>query len=298
MRQSLLLFTLHFFTLALVACDGGSNDVDPSTLPSTLGGEREASVHLPRELARDREYPLVVLLHGYSASGQLQDLYLGISSLVSEYEFILVIPDGTVEDSSAGNRFWNATDACCNFHGSTVDDVVYLSGLIDEALEELPIDAGRVYLFGHSNGGFMSYRMACDTPERITAIASLAGATFKDPSDCDPSEPVSVLQIHGTDDATIPYEGNETMPSALESVEFWAAETGCDLGAARVGERLDLDDTLEGDDTDALYFEEGCAAGFDHGLYSIIDGSHLPTSTRSKNLSRRTLEWLLRHEKR
>jgi polyhydroxybutyrate depolymerase len=296
--------------LALSACSGGESPalLDKSALPARIGGEREAPVHLPREMIEGRAYPLVILLHGYSASGGLQDFYLGLSSLVTEYDFVLVIPDGTEQDPTMGgtvepepgtatHRFWNATDACCNFYESDVDDVGYLTGLIDEAVEKLPIDPGRVYFFGHSNGGYMSYRMACDVADRITAIASLAGATFKDPSMCNPSEPVSVLQIHGTLDEPVPYDGNESIPSALESVQYWAAESGCDLDAAREGERLDLDDNLPGDDTDTLYFEEGCAPGFDHALYTIVDGDHLPMSISTKNLSRRTLEWLFDHEK-
>jgi polyhydroxybutyrate depolymerase len=297
----LLVFAL---ALALVACNGDDEPtlLDKSTLPEVIGGAREAQVHVPVRMYEKRDYPLVVLLHGYSASGLAQDVYLSTSALVNEYDYILVIPEGTLEEppdpETHPNKFWNATEVCCDRYGAGVDDVAYLTGLIDEAIEKLPVDTARVYLFGHSNGGYMSYRMACDVADRITAIASLAGAMFKDPADCTPSEPVSVLQIHGTLDDAVPYEGSDAIPSALESVEFWADHAGCDLASPRVGARLDLDDGLAGDDTDTLYFEKDCATGIDHGLYTIVDGSHLPNSVKSKQLTRSALDWLFRHEKR
>jgi polyhydroxybutyrate depolymerase len=298
----LLVLTL---ALVLVACSDEVPEelvpLDKSTLPAVIGGAREAPVHLPANMYEERAYPLVVLLHGYSASGFAQDVYLGTSSLVSEYDYILVIPEGTLEEppdpETNPNKFWNATEVCCDRYGAGVDDVAYLTGLIDEAIEKLPVDPARVYLFGHSNGGYMSYRMACDVADRITAIASLAGAMFKDPADCNPSEPVSVLQIHGTLDDAVPYEGSDAIPSALESVEFWASHAGCDVASPRVGARLDLDDGLEGDDTDTLYFEKDCAAGIDHALYTIVDGTHLPNSVKSKHLTKSALDFLFRHEK-
>lgn len=290
--------------LALVACgESQPTPSDPAALPKEIGGERPASVRYPRELVEGRRYPLVILLHGYGATGAAQDLYLGLSSLTTEYDFILVIPDGTLEDLTHGGtvepapgvtpkRFWNATNACCNFHGADVDDVAYLTGLIDEAIDELPIDADRVYLFGHSNGGYMSYRMACDATSRLAGIASLAGATYKDPSRCDPDGLVSVLQIHGSLDDTVPYEGSEFIPSARESVEFWAERAGCDVASPVAGETLDLEDNLPGAETEVLHFEGCDEPGYAFSLYTIVDGSHLPISTKSKNLSRRTLDWL------
>ena len=82
------------------------------------------------------------------------------------------------------------------------------------------VHPGRVYLLGHSNGGYMSYRLACDASDRITALASLAGATFKSPSKCNATEPVSVLQVHGTQDDLVPYEGYASSLGALEPLNY------------------------------------------------------------------------------
>jgi polyhydroxybutyrate depolymerase len=287
--------------LTLVACGGDADPVplDTSSFPEVIGGEREAHVRWPARMYEGRSYPLVVLLHGYGASGLAQDLYLGTSALVNEYDYLLVIPDGTLEEppdpETKANRFWNST-VCCDHYGSGVDDVAYLTALIDEAAQKLPVDTNRVYLLGHSNGGAMSYRMACDVADRITAIASIAGAMYKDPSPCDPSEPVSALQIHGTLDDVVPYDGDDTFPTALESVAFWVEHAGCASGG-RDGGTLDLDDILPGDETETRHFDEGCADGIDHALYTIVSGGHVPASG-SKNLAKRSLDWLFRHEKR
>ena len=115
-----------------------------------------------------------------------------------------------------------------------MDDSGYLWDLVDEIKRQLTIDDRRVYAVGHSNGGFMSYRLACDHADVFAAIASLAGGTYKDENLCGPSEPVHVLQIHGTADGTIRYDGGNiggvAYPGARESVQTW---TQYDLCAAQ-----------------------------------------------------------------
>jgi len=93
----------------------------------------------------------------------------------AELGFLYVFPDGT-EDSD-GILFWNATDAGYDFFGSGVDDPGYLRALIEEIIVQLNVDSDRIYAIGHSNGGSMVFRMACDHAELIAGIASLAGAT-------------------------------------------------------------------------------------------------------------------------
>ncbi|MBU6161271.1 MAG: prolyl oligopeptidase family serine peptidase, partial [Myxococcales bacterium] len=230
----------------------------PEQPPVSVGGDRPAQLFLPSDYTREREYPLVLLLHGYGAGALAQNAYLGVSAFVDELDFVLVIPDGTQDDG--GRRFWNATPACCDFNGENVDDVGYLSGLVEEVMAGVRIDTGRVYSFGHSNGGFMSYRLACDRSDLFTAIASLAGASFVDESLCQPATlAVSVLQIHGTLDDTIAYDGGNTVvgrdysyPSAQGSVELHAELAGCDVDASEAGDALNVENTIPGDETTTL----------------------------------------------
>ena len=81
--------------------------------------------------------------------------------------------------------------------------------------------------------------------------------------------------------------------AAADPVEFWAERAGCDVASPVVGETLDLEDILPGAETEVLHFEGCDEPGYAFSLYTIVDGSHLPISTKSKNLSRRTLDWLL-----
>ena len=157
--------------------------------PTQLGLEagRPADYFVPTAYTHDASWPVVLLLHGYSASGWLQDGYFGLSPLVDARGFILITPDGTKD--AEGAHFWNGTDACCDKFGTGVDDAGYLLGLLDELEAYFHVDATRVYLIGHSNGAYMSFRLACDASDRITALVSLAGLTFKDPEACGATSP-------------------------------------------------------------------------------------------------------------
>jgi polyhydroxybutyrate depolymerase len=292
-------------SLALAACGGTSLPPLPDDPATTLGlgAGRPADVRVPSDYDPNVEYPLVVLLHGFGASGGVQNIYFGLSNQVTALGFILVIPDGT--PNSNGERFWNATDACCDFEGQAVDDVGYIRGLIEEASANYRVDPRRVYMFGHSNGGFMSYRMACDAPDVVTAIASLAGSTYLDPADCASESPVSVLQIHGTADDVILYDGDTSdvgelvtgYPGAPESARRSAERAGCDVDAATAGAELDIDNSLDGAETSVLDYAVGCDRGVDAALWSINGGVHLPVVNRAA-FSTAVLEWLLRHERR
>jgi polyhydroxybutyrate depolymerase len=243
--------------------------------------------------------PLIVLLHGYTLSGEGQDAYMGVSDLVDDYGFIMVAPDGIQEDGPDENRFWNASESCCNFFESDVDDSAYLAGLIDSIKADYNIDENRVYLVGHSNGGFMSYRMAHDHSDTIAAIVSLAGADQSAGRPA-PANPVHILQIHGTADTVISYEGGEFRggaphPSAREGVEAWAAHNGC-AGSGVDSGTLDLDRGLDGSETVVTRYTSGCQPGGSAELWTINEGSHGPDL--SEHFTRRVVEWLLSHPKR
>ena len=120
----------------------------------------------------------------------MQDGYMGFSKLADQYGFLLVAPDGNREPGGYENRFWNASDACCDFFSTEVDDSAYVADIIKEVKAQFTVDNNRIYLVGHSNGGFMSYRAAYEHSNTIAAIASLAGATHIEERDA-PSEPCS-----------------------------------------------------------------------------------------------------------
>jgi polyhydroxybutyrate depolymerase len=250
-----------------------------STAPKTLGGARPAKVYVPKTWDGCTKLPLVILLHGYGASGGIQDAYLGVSARVDKLGFIAVVPDGTV--SKIGKQFWNATNACCDFDGQKIDDVAYLRGLITEAHTALAVDPERVYFYGHSNGGFMSYRMACEASDLVTGIASLAGAVANNAALCKPARPVSVLQIHGTLDATIAYQGNLYYPSAIAAEGRWLALNGC-TGALKTEDDGDFDNGVPGAETSRRFHDE-CDEGTWVGLWTMTGSGHIPQVTQPFN---------------
>jgi len=246
-------------------------------------------VRVPDAPAPAAGRPLIVVLHGFGASGFWQEQYLQLSAPAVERGFLYALPDGTQDPD--GNRFWNATDACCDFYGSGVDDVGYLRSLVAAIDEAFGVDPRRVHFFGHSNGGFMAYRMACSAADLLTSAASLAGATFADPADCAPARPVRILQIHGDADPTILYEGGllagVPYPGAEQCASTWAGYDGClDLPAA--GPPFDAEVTIDGDETATAAWSVGCR-GPGAELWSIAGGSHVPSFTAE--FRTRLLDW-------
>lgn len=286
------------------AVDAGPMDAGPmdAGAPDTSGGppivssiappawtERPATVYAPAGYDPQKAWPMVVLLHGYSASGFVQNLYLGLSDRTTKDGFVLVVPDGTKDTN--GNLFWNATDYCCDFGGVGVDDVAYIGALMDEAEATLNIDAKRIYLVGHSNGGFMSYRMACEVGDRIAAIVSIAGATFMDESKCVGTARVSVLQVHGTDDDTILFDGTGGYPSAAETISRWTARDGCSE-QTETAEAFDLDDAVPGDETQTTRWS-ACQDATTVELWTMYGSGHIPAFPA--DFSARAMQFLLSH---
>lgn len=255
----------------------------------TIGGVRSAQLLLPRDRG-DEPLPLVLSLHGYQGEAEAHDWYFGLSARVHGWDFALITPQGTTD--SRGYAFWNATDACCNFHGSEVDDYAWLNRLVAEAREI--VDVSGVYVVGYSNGGFMAYRLACDGVDGLVAIASLAGSSFGDPGRCSDASPVSVLQIHGTDDMQIPYDGTLEYeggyPGAVELVARWAERAGCDVESAVQLGSIDLEDTIDGAETSVVRIRDGCADGITIELWTIEGADHFPSF--QDDWPDRLLRWL------
>jgi len=272
--------------------------------PTVDGGRGPLEVHEPASYDSSTETPLVLFLHGYGSNGfESGDSYFNLDALVDEFGFLFVHPHGRIENGGDSNRYWSATQACCNFHGGADDDTTYLLGVIDAMKAAYNVDADRVYLIGHSNGGFMSYRMACTHADVIAGIASLAGATFFDPNDCTPSEPVHILQIHGTNDGTILYAGGQTYsdppggdyPGAIATVEQWATKNGCSLVADFSASNIDLESGLSGDESGVVRYLGTCDDGGAVELWSIFNGGHVPSF--SSTFSRQIIEFLYDHPK-
>ncbi len=290
-------FAMRRFS-ALAACALVCATVAGAAFAETVTfSNRPSNLVVPASYVPTTPAPLVVLLHGYGSSGSGLDTYLGFSALADELGFLLINPDGMIDRSRM--RYWNATDACCNFFAATTDDSAYIRGLIDAVRAKYSVDDRRIFITGHSNGGFMAYRMVCDHADLVAAIASFAGATFDSPARCNPSEPVSVLQIHGTADATVRFAGGANFPhaypGAVASVEIWNRYNGCANTADASAPNLDLVATLAGAETTVTRYTSGCSPGGSGELWTIAAAGHVPSLETS--YARRVIEFLYAHPK-
>lgn len=255
--------------------------------PDPVGGSaRPARVVVP-DGYDGSPTPLLIALHGFGSGGTNFDRLFRLSRHARRSGFLLVVPDGTV--NSTGRAFWNATPDCCDEERSGVDDSGYIAGLIAEMQTRYRVDERRVYVFGYSNGGFMAHRLACDHADIVTAIVNGAGSTFDDEADCHASRPVSVLGIHGTlDEITL----GTSSPSALATIERWAARAGCDITMpSDDARRFDMDLAVAGPDTTARRYETGCAAGVTAEIWTIEGGMH--AIQPSDDYTPRWMAWLM-----
>ncbi|TNV77501.1 hypothetical protein FGO68_gene17273 [Halteria grandinella] len=251
-----------------------------------LGGLRPVEVHFPAgyDPTAPNGYPLLIMLHGFNYTNQhYEQKYFKFGQIASDRGFVYVYPTGF--KNPEGSVYWKATDACCDVPNTGISDALYLKGLIKEAQRKLNIDEKKVYLIGHSNGGFMAYRMACDYPTLIAGIVSVAGETYLDNSMCKNAGKASlnVLQIQGDLDVQIYYDGGTLYkvqyPGALQTVATWAENIGC-TGTTLVdsGNNFDLDMNVAGAET-IWYKPTACPAGFDVDFWKVVGANHSPKFT-------------------
>ena len=161
------------------------------------------------------EVPLLLNLHGYGSVNWQQMFYGDFRPIADAENFIVCHPNGTVD--ATGSRFWNV-----GFTNSTIDDVSFLSALIDTISTKYNIDTDKVFSTGMSNGGYFSYYLACNLSNRIAAIASVTGAMTKGtPATCSPQHATPVMEIHGDADGTVPYNGGALNESTQDGLDYW-----------------------------------------------------------------------------
>lgn len=248
---------------------------DAGTLTRTVD-QRPYRILVPKSYTPGQPMPMLLLLHGYSETSSSIDMYFHTSALAEKKGFLLVLPEGKTDDN--GLQYWNADDACCDLYAKHPDDVGYLHDIILDVKSAYTVDPKRVYAAGHSNGAFMSHRMACDHAEEIAGIMALSGVVWKDATRCSPSAPVAVLQVHGDLDSLIYYAGGVNSgvayPGAAETVGTWAAKNGCDAALKDTGMPLDLDTALLGAETKVE--THACTKGAAE-LWTVRGAGHFPT---------------------
>lgn len=258
---------------------------DAAVSAPPAGARPLASLRVPRSYDPQKPSPLLLVLHGYGSTGAEHAAMFDLGDLPERERIVIAAPDGTLD--SAGARFWNAVPSCCDFEAKGIDDVAYLRGLVTDLRAKYNIDPKRIYAVGHSNGGAMALRLACDEASTFAAVVDLAGPFYADgAASCHPSEPVSVRIMHGTRDAVVPFDGGLVpvrvhpkagrfpTSSARGKADTFAKLDGC--AQATVSKpALDFDLARTGAETDVLAFE-GCKNGSAVELWSMNGVGHAP----------------------
>ena len=187
------------------------------------GIQRDYILYIPELYDGSSAVPLVLNFHGYGSNANEQMFYGDFRDIADTEGFLLVHPEGT---TFIGNQFWNV-----GFPGisSTIDDVGFTEALIDELATLYTINLDRVYATGMSNGGFMSFLLACQLSEKIAAVASVTGSMTQNTfNNCNAQLPTPVLQIHGTDDDVVLYNGNTLSIPIADVISYWVDYNNCE----------------------------------------------------------------------
>lgn len=185
---------------------------------------RKCIVHLPASYNSTVSYPLVFNFHGYSSNAIQEQAYTLMDNTADAGNFIVVYPEGLAD--GLGNRFW-----AVGFNESYATgeyDVDFVRMLIDTFMQMYSLNTNRIYACGMSNGGYFSNRLACELGDRIAAIAGVTGLmTDTTYNHCLSAADKPVLQIHGTNDPVVNYNGIFNSLSAEETVAFWQMKNTC-----------------------------------------------------------------------
>ncbi len=237
------------------------------------GIKRVYRVHVPTVYNKEIPAPLVFVLHGGGSTGKPMDKLTGLNALADKKGFFVVYPDGF-------EKSWN--DGRKTVKNPKIDDVGFISALIDHIAKTYAIDRKRVYSSGISNGGMMSSRLACELSDKIAAIATVAGNLNADIApNCKPKTPIPVLIMHGIGDTIVPFAGGAVFTfggqgqggnvlSVQSALQFWAENNAC----SPKPQTVDFDaDPKDGTKVRRDLFT-GCKHNADVAVYSITNGGH------------------------
>ena len=221
---------LSFFILSLIIISCKSEDntqVDEDGIITGLQTKtfshdnvnRNYLIYIPDSYDSEIDYPLMFLFHGFGGIASEFINTADMRDLAESKNFIVVYPQGL--DLAGTGSHWNCSNPSAD-NKSDVDDIGFIENLIDQLIVDYPvIDSKRIYAAGYSNGGFMSYYLACNS-KKFAAIGSVAGTMLDDSyQSCDAQFPTAMINIHGTDDFDVPYDGNIYYPSIPEVVDWW-----------------------------------------------------------------------------
>ena len=237
--------------------------------------QRDYILYVPASYSPINPVPLIFCFHGYGSNANTNYAYTNFRSIADTAGFIVAHPQGTLDNTSTatnpnGISHWNVGGWTV---GSTTDDVGFANALLDSISSAYNINADRVYSTGMSNGGYMSFLIACQLSDRFAAVASVTGSmTPQTFSPCNPQHPTPIMQIHGTADGTVPYTGDPLWTLSIADVlQYWSNYNNCNSTPTNTA--VPDINTTDGSTVEYIVYNGG-----DNGVttehFKVIGGDH------------------------
>jgi len=217
--------------------------------------------------------PVLLAFHGGTGWGKQFERNSGFDELAEANGFLVVYPDGVGTGANeVTNRTWNGGDCCGAAARNNIDDVAFVAQLLNTLEADYDVDTTRVFATGHSNGGILSYRLACELSDRIVAVGLQAGTLGV--AGCAPNNPVSLLHIHGEADTNLPIDGG-IGPDSIAGVDFTSPRLAVQAFAVADGCAATptiADDVLNADLTVSTWTE--CRDGVEVKFVAVAGAAH------------------------
>lgn len=239
------------------------------------GVARKYRVHLPKTYDSSKKYPIIIGFHDSTGSPRFFELNTGLSTLANQKNFIMVYPYGS-SSKRFSTRTWNA-DFCCGYaKDQKINEVLFVSTLIDELAKDYSVDTAKIFLLGYSNGAMLVNKLGIELADRLAGVAIVSGAVWSTNTETEESiyltprqSGVPAILFHGKNDASVPFDGGGVAPEfnfapVYDSVNYWLDSNKCSVHPNQIVKKAGY--TLEEYST--------CETGSKVFFYTLEQGKH------------------------
>jgi polyhydroxybutyrate depolymerase len=283
-HQNIFLFVSSIVAILIgtPSCTHSAEPLQPGDSERKImvnGAERTYILHVPPGLDSVQSVPVVFAFHEHFEDAPSMQRLTGFNDISNKAGFLLVYPEGI------GNS-WNAGRCCGAAATKDLDEAAFVRQILADLGTNVNIDTRRIFAAGLGNGGALVYRFACEMSDTFPAVASVGGSLLSSP--CQPSQPVSITEVHGLKDDPAPYEGGGDFnnPPVEELIHTWAQLDGCTDSP-----QVDKENII----THTRY--ASCKAGTAVELYALEEGEHVWPSKEVLDTSQIIWDFFAAHPK-
>lgn len=243
------------------------------------GMTRSYIVYVPNSYDGTVAVPILFNFHSFGDSDSTYMQYADMRGLADAENFILVYPQGSL---LSGSSHWNAS-LLGGDNKSSTDDLGFFDAMFENISGTYQIDANRVYACGYSNGGMFAYALACYRSNLIAAFGSVSGVVLDTSDTCEPTHATPLINIHGTDDFVLPYNGSSDYSSVADALNYWRGVNNTTTSSS--ASFNDNGTTIE------QYLYTGDDNGSSVAHYKVIGGGHVWFDMNYNGASTGRLVW-------